>query len=98
MTLRSRQPKPGRPPPGWALPPGKSLILRDRRTTWTRGTFPAFCAADHVSKFRSWCEQIRLMCRLGGLVGVIEISSGSLLFTGRSIAGGSHDGSRLQPM
>ena len=63
---------------GLALPPGKSLTLRDRRTTWTRRTLPAFCAAGHLSKFRSWCKQIRLICRLGDLAGVIKISSGSL--------------------
>jgi hypothetical protein len=82
MTLWSRQPTPRRPAPGWALPPGKSLTLRDRRTTWTRRTLPAFCAAGHLSKFRSWCKQIRLICRLGELVGVIKIPSGSLMFTG----------------
>jgi hypothetical protein len=59
---------------------------------------PAFCAAGHLSKFRSWCEQIRLIGRLGELVSLIEISSGSVLFAGHSIAGGSHDGSCLQPV
>ena len=98
MTLRSRQPKPGPRRRAGRSRPARASHSAIGVPTCTGGTFPAFCAAGHLSKFRSWCEQIRLMCRLGGLVGVIKISSGSLLFTGHSIAGGSHGGSRRQPV